>query len=247
MWKLEGPIATWHSSRFQARIDVRRPAEGLECLVFQGSSLPHTRVMQMIVAAPGDTSSLQLEECYVRERDLVASYRHRGASAVHPVFYWSLDDEPACDAVRMEALVATETDLLNANPLVQVYCHVPATRCRVFSDPASLPGTQVQWPDEDVWEIPGDGAGHVVTFECEASEIVYGQIAAGTDVLMTSLSRDRSTHIVTAAVSLFGGRLEKGVIRRTRLCGFLTTAAQTERVLSAQWQSLHAAAPPLGA
>jgi hypothetical protein len=147
----------------------------------------------------------------------------------------------------MEALVATETDLLNANPLVQVQCHVPATHCRMFSDPTSLTGTAVQWTNQDVVEIPGGGAGHVVTFENEASQIVYGQIAAGTDVLMTSLSRDSSTSIVTAAVSLFGGRLEKGVIRRTRLCGFLTTAASAERVLSAQWQSIHAAPPPLGA
>ncbi len=247
MWRLAGSTATWHDDQYRVALDLLHPERGLAEIVAQGQTFPDAALLQMHVAADGTNPALRLTDRYVRGSDLIATYADVGQN-VRPEFCWRVlpAGEPALGAFMIETLISTQTDLLNSDPTIDIQSCLRAATCSLFSEPQVAAGeTLTPLRIANSPHIDYAASGCAMLFDCDASPLTYAQLFDAVDVVRTSLSSDLANQTITATVSLFGGRFEKGVIRRTRMRGIWAPADHAERLLRVCWNDMRLAPLPL--
>ncbi len=257
MWRLVGTTATWQCDQLRASLDLQQPQRGLERLAFQGKSLRETALMQVFLADRDEEtggcersrlrSRLQLEECYVRGSDLVATYADSGRN-VFPEFYWrvSTGSPTHSGAVVLDLLVSMRTDLPDGDPSVDLRCRLPAESCDVIREPGSVAEEIVSLRnDREQGDIGCGPSGIAFSFHLPESLPLFALMFHAADVMGTGLEADAAEQVIRSTVSFFGGRVERGVIRRATLRGVLVPEERAGHVVTEQWLDLLAAPPPL--
>ncbi len=232
VWKVAAQQVELRSARLQAHLNLSRPADGLREIFFNGIPLPNQKIMSICSPVSGDGSQRDavIEDCYVRGNDLVVTYAPHAAEATALQVYWRYH-EPWDGSAAIEVILSSQTDSLHAQPTVSICSRVggDAAWWLASSEPPSFesaPRSAGRWDGPQgearlgAWLIRNTAA------QCSYAEMVYP-------------SDFRCGHIVKQAdwlleYELMRESLEKGVIRRARVCA-LWISGDTPPASVAHW------------
>jgi len=224
MWKTDGTKATWNS---QFQMDLANPNAGVKV---HGARVLCTHWRGTHAGLP-----LNLVESYVRGQDCIANYAPIPPDQVQPQIYWRGSFDPAKNATGLEMIVSMQTSLLDSDPLVAIVSELPA-------------GEELSWCDRE-WQPIGGGQarlerdkGHSGLFllRPENADWSYAEAVFPSDFVQTDRLLSRSH-------PLFAERLEKGVIRRGRVAGWLLPRERDQELALALWNTFCQSPPPLTA
>ncbi len=156
-----------------------------------------------------------ISECYIRGSDLVASFERPGPLAAVPHVYWRVRHDKAARAVGVELIVSMRTDLLDSEPQTHVVTELSHATIR----PEPL----------RILDLSGG--------------ISYFQIVHPDDLFAVEERHAGDRYRITT--TLFPERLEKGVIRRARICGWFLPSDSDLAVAVELAREFIAEPPPL--
>jgi hypothetical protein len=226
----------WHANDVGARLECGPLVgsvsldESSACFLverWQSRALYGTNVLSYFGPQAG-TSGLGMAETYVRGNDFVATYVEGSKQRVTPQLYWRAECLDEFHAARLELIVSVKTDLLDSRPLSRTHSLLSADG--TFFHTASLASPRfetLQSPRERVTKKGGraihiDASAspeHLFVFRMPDVGLSFAQVVHPTDYVAADVGID-SEPPYSLVMTLFPERLEKGVIRRGRVCGF---------------------------
>jgi hypothetical protein len=225
VWRLEADRACVSQDGLSGEVRLARPARGISALSF-GQALPGLRLLGVAGADLGDSDSPIPADAYERGGDLVLTYAETAMRPLRVEIYWRvLTDEvlPAA-AAGFDLQVSAQTSLLDADSALWSESRVPAQHVARLSDAAA-----------DCWLFRGAD-----------SRYSYAEMIHPADDRGCLLSRGaNAADGWLLRRSLFGERLEKGVILRARLRGLLLPRHDDEQAAIAACESFVASQLPL--
>jgi hypothetical protein len=242
--------APWQLDGYQARlalggglsgnVDLLQPAAGLQ---FHWQNRIHIVALGVELPPVKPSEAGALIDAWVRGGDLVATYsqgeKRRGQ------IYWrvqSCDDAAAASVPTLELIASVQTSLLDSDPALGVRSLVAAQEVlRLTDDPNGR---------LDVIHFDEGGATSVAAsstpacFVFRLGEMSYLEMVHPVDFTGSSLQRLPDGQIELSH-RLFRGRLEKGVILRSRLRGLFVPREQDAALARRCYASFAASEPPL--
>jgi hypothetical protein len=192
-----------------------RSLYGLNVLTYFGPS-----------ASAGD---LGHAETYVRGGDFVATFAEGGRDRVTPQLYWRAECYDDLAAAKLELIVSVKTDLLDSRPMSRTHSLISAEATILHASlldaskfvtlkkpgqPSSAgSGRSIRFDATDSSE-------HLFVFRLAELDLSFGQVVHPSDYVAAELGID-SEPPYSLLTTLFPERLEKGVIRRGRIAGWL--------------------------
>ncbi len=198
---------TWKNELAEAKLDdavlrmsLAKPTDGLNYVPTLGG------VWSFFQCQPIPEHKLQIEEAYVRQRDMIVRFgQSQGDQFGFQLNYRLLELDPRF-VFGLEFWISIQTDHLDVEPKTQITCHSPAgaswnsmTHGRVLDLDESAPDAH----SSPAALIAGD-SNHSVAWLIEFSDQQHAELI--------SLEEDQRQ-----SVELFGQFMEKGVIRRARM------------------------------
>jgi hypothetical protein len=214
MWTIAHQRATFSTPQLQLAVNFHEPWNGVELIQYQQHSLPNPpRILRAHVQAlVADREPLC--ECYIRGRDLLATYQPAMQGKVRVQIYWrAWPEQPANSVpVGVQMILSAQTDLLDAAPQTQT--------SSVFNP---MPAAQWCALRENAYLLSG------LTDDVSYLEMIHPSDFAG-------VSLNQPSSPPSLAWTLFPERMEKGVIRRSRICGLLLPQQQDREQASLAMQ-----------
>jgi hypothetical protein len=180
-----------------------------------------------------DTRSLNLLESYVRGADFAARFAEIGESHIAPELLWRAEQRNHFTA-RLELLLSVRTDLLDSKPLVTCCSSASAGAIALYTASLDTPNFSVidvlptRRGDVTVWH-PGTNFNeassreHLFVFRMKDEDLSFAQMVHPSDFASAQITADMGLRPCLTA-KLFPEHLEKGVIRRGRICGWFMPA-----------------------
>ncbi|MCE9607175.1 MAG: hypothetical protein K8U03_20000 [Planctomycetia bacterium] len=219
-WQLDGTSGRLDIVGFQATLDLAQPRLGLR----MANSAAAVLGLQLGTSLV-DSSAVEPAESYVRGADLVATYNQTEARPLRVQAYWHVaalaHSFVARDARLIELQVSINTTLLDLRPTIDVV-------------------TQLNSPVEKL--TFGEASAWLVRFADRP--YTYIEIPHPRDCARTAFEPAAAGR-TTLRHTLFGRKLEKGVIMRGRVRGALVPRADDVATAEALVDDLLNAAPPL--
>lgn len=213
-WKLDQHRAGLSLEGFSGAIDLTRPADGIVDLIGPDGPLVGSRLMGVLIPGFPAGSPDSLLECHRRGGDLAVAYRESAGWPARLDVRWRLVPLPAGPGA-IELILSVRTYSLTCQPILSVLTTIRAEEVLAI-DPnglaRSLTGSEEGWV--------GLTPANCLVFR--RGPLSYVQMVHPND-----FSRDELLHPTEPIVPvqfrhrLFSQPLEKGVIVRTRLRGFL--------------------------
>ena len=226
-WKLSGPSFSLTCGQLTADGDLRDFSLGLHILSWAGlpvgASILGPQLHQLT------DGEFAITDFYIRGADLVVSCERPEPAALVPQFYWRARLHESLAAVGIELILSMRTDLLDSQPQTRIH--------------TSLLSDEVLWAnglDVDAFQAAPAGsftradlpAGHFPAYvfrrarergpTAKEANVSYFQMVHPDDFFSTEICSKK--HMKQLATTLFPERLEKGVIRRARVCGWFLPA-----------------------
>ncbi|WP_254513430.1 hypothetical protein [Anatilimnocola floriformis] len=217
-WDLNGTLATATLGEYQISVDAALPTSGVAWSTadrkgFQGTTLQF-RPPVSARAAP------VLVDLYVRGSDLVATYEELSGAAVQPQLYWRLLEHPAMKAIGVQLLISMQTSLLNSEPRCTIVSELPEARTAIWNwKEKTWWGSDKDQQGFDLRSDPSAG-GFVTWFSTQQEPNSYVEVIYPDDRVTQKITLGRSE------ACFFSEPLEKGVIRRGRIAGWLVPNAK---------------------
>jgi hypothetical protein len=249
MWNLDKTIARSESDALATMVQLLRPDLGLTQirvgLAGETWRAGETTSVMRVCRGVGTPDAAVISECYVRGADLIATYEASASRAVRSQIYWRMLDADGEMAVGVEVLVSVETDLLDSDPSTIVSSALPAAQVLVLRD-AAPPAFEVVDPTERGSDaLVGDGI-QVVLARLQGCPFSYVEMISPTDCDRSAISLDStSSGMVRVDHVCFAERLEKGVIRRSRLRGYFVLREQDTDIANQLRVQFAESEPPL--
>jgi hypothetical protein len=231
-WNTTNNIATAQLGDYRIEVDAANPQRGVQWstdkkLAFQGVTL-------QFVPPASAKGPLQLHDLYVRGCDLVASYDQIPGAEVQPQLYWRLLQHAALEAIGVEVLISMQTSLLHSDPKCAIESALPGVRTAVW-DQASKLWRHSEENSNFHLQLARQSRGCVSWFSPAKENYSYVEIVYPDDVVAQDLTLGR------CQTAFFAEPLEKGVIRRGRVAGWLVPNARLMSGPTAALQLLDAA------
>jgi hypothetical protein len=218
-WKLTGPHAELTCGPLSGRVVLDDPRGGLAELAWHGQACPAFEVLRC--SFPEDA---HVVDAYIRGNDLVIAWSQSEKCAVAPQLYCRSQLRPELGAAGIELVISVQTSLLESRPGTIV--RSLARDARLFhamelAADAFRECTENQWHNAE----QSPSLLHLTVLRDEASGVSYAEVVHPSDFgamqLVVWHNRKRG-----AQWTLFQKpELEKGVIRRARVCGWFLPAA----------------------
>ncbi len=241
MWSLEGSTARWQTASLLLRVDVEQPDRGLHEISWCGRALTALQLLRVAALSSGG-HGYALEDVYVRGRDMVATYAQTANSPLRTQVYWRIGQLPDVDGgIVLEAIISAQTQLLDSDPRMEISSVLVGRDWSLLRGPAERGDCESLAVDAQRpcrLDVPPDGA--AVLLRSPEGACTYGQLIPRADWVESRIVWD-------AATAYFAARLEKGVLRRTRVAALLMPRDRDIEHLRAYWSALQLAAPPLTA
>ena len=162
---------------------------------------------------------LQIAETYVRGSDLVAECAHAGEDRVAPQLYWRVAPVNNGQVIRVELVLSVRTELLDSAPLWTTNS-VVADASLYHTD--ELKTTKFGEIDQSSYQFNrDDSAENLFVFRVPGIGFSYAEMTHPSDFVSAEAKGDEPPCV---QMQLFPERLEKGVIRRARICGWFMPA-----------------------
>jgi hypothetical protein len=236
-WQLAGTIGALSHGNVLGRVDVSQPYRGLQDLRWNDRVLPgHLNSVRRLaeerdnLAAPHNVAAwpLALNEAYVRDADLVATYKESADWPYAPQIYWSagtLDDVRSVIA-SLSLVASVQTHLLDTWPRIGASSQLECEEVLQLNNNGKQPLSQPLRPGQIV-SASSDAC--CVLRRLTGGELTYVEIMPASDFHDVSLSVDTAAGEQFVTWTLFSEFMEKGVIRRARLVSaFLPRANDVE-------------------
>lgn len=215
-WNLNGTLATATlnagGTEYQIAVDVGDPTRGVRWTTATAGSFQGTTLQ--FQPPPSARSALVLADCYVRGADVVATYEQLPGAEVQPQLYWRLLEHPELAAIGVQVLISMQTSLLHSEPRCTVASQLPGVRTAIWN------WTDQRWFGSDKAEgfnlqSQPSARGFVTWFSTPQETNSYLEVIYPDDEVTQHVTLGRSE------ACFFAEHLEKGVIRRGRIAGWL--------------------------
>jgi hypothetical protein len=227
--QLSGSIGGLRSGAVSAFVDAARPDLGLS-RVFVGKALLPGPLFCVerepdVESAPSQTTNLaaawplSVNEVYVRDSDLVASYNAVEDWPYSPQIYWSSGALDAVDGVigSFSLLVSVQTHLLDTRPRIAAESRFRCDEIWQLKDGGDGDGSAEQLAPGAAIHCRGRYCCIVRRWNDEP--VSYAEIMMANDFRDVAFIRDAPSDECRLKWTLFSEFMEKGVIRRARLVG----------------------------
>jgi hypothetical protein len=193
-WNLEKLRATYAVNGWQVELNPTDPAAGLD-LRHHGKACG---TLLRVIPLPSHARCIQ--EAYVRESDLIVRYEQDGNDLYSFQLNWRAFDSGLSDALGLEMWLSIQTSLLDTYPTVDIR-----------SLTSGGPWTTLTL--RDVHQSEEDWTAGIVSRCADQSTLIMVQAS---DAQQADLQPCQSP--LENSLRMFGSFMEKGVIRRARLC-----------------------------
>jgi len=247
-WQLQGDQALLQLDRFNGRVDLTRPSEGLLDFGHAGAALGSRGLLAIETpsCAGGDSSKLLVER-HVRGASLSVSYRESSLWPVRVDALWRAATGPGLDrtAATIDLLISVWTDLMETRPQLTVRSTLWADEILHLVDLDSA-RFETLGPIRALRIEPSGGPGCLL-FQPPDTDLSYAEMVHPADLLHDDLTGpEASRGLVSVRHRLFPGSLEKGVIRRGRVRGLLCPRTDDTRIAAACYAAFIAEEAPIG-
>ncbi len=220
-WKLSGPGATLKCGLLEAF--ARCDNEGLDLLVSKWRDQAIPGVSVLCSAGPAQCAGqLDIAERYVRGTDLVATCKPVGEYRIAPQIYWQASFHPALNAARVEMVLSAQTDLLDSGPAWSVNSFLRGAELFYSGLYPQAVFANITRASRD-FALRAATSEHLFVFRLASLGLSYAQMVHPTDFASADVAMDEGQPLLLST-TLFPDRLEKGVIRRGRICGWFMPA-----------------------
>jgi hypothetical protein len=242
MWRVRGTLANLETERLSGTMDMQQPQLGLHALRLESTDGPRESlpIALLRLQLPGGTPAEEIQDHWVRGTDLVCRYAATKQRAAQPEIYWRCLDSP--DATGLELIISVQTSLLDDHPGIGVESELPESE--VWWLPSTVPPESARLARSAGAANPPyrvDGAGTWIVRL--ASQVSYLEMIYPTDFCESELSTSKDRIVLQSR--LFPERLEKGVIRRGRIRGWLVQSAADLVAAHRLFQEFASSEPPL--
>ncbi len=193
-WELKTQQAALVSNDWRVELVPTEPMSGLK-VFHQGVELG-----TVLCVIPQPTHSRHIQEAYVRQADLIVRYEQHGDDLYTLQLNWRTFDCDLDGALAIELWLSVQTTLLDTHPVVELKSSVNASNWETVSlrerkaEPSERPAVMVAHCGQ-----------HTLLVMVQASDVEH--VALQSDDLDTEHT-----------LRMFGHFMEKGVIRRARVC-----------------------------
>ena len=232
MWQLHPNEASVCLPRMSAKVCPQRPWQGVREIRYGRRDVPATVLR---IQLPGECVERAPKELYIRGSDLIATYPDLEPGRVRCQIYWRCVSLPEWRAEGFDLILSVQTDLLDSHPDLTVtsqHHHATGWKSRAFATVA-MPG-EASKPSADAppacfvtWD---DGITYV--------EMIHPRGDGRLVIAPQSETRESQWQ-------LFGGPLEKGVLRRSCLRGLFLPTEDADAAAEAIYRDLIASPLPL--
>jgi hypothetical protein len=241
-WQLDGYKARLSlSGGLSGDVDLLQPAAGLQLhwrdrihIAALGVALPPVRI----------TEADSLIDAWVRGGDLVATYSH--GQERRGQIYWRVPQGDALTpavASSVELIASIQTSLLDFDPALDVRSHVAAQEILQLIDADTTRADAIYLADPSV-EIAPSSVPACFIFRLGDCELSYLEMVHPLDFTGSVLRRLPDGQFELSH-QLFRGRLEKGVILRSRLRGLMVPREHDLVLAGTCYTDFAASEPPL--
>jgi hypothetical protein len=215
-WQMEGDGAHLRCGPLAALVGAG--PDGLDLIIEAWNRQAVPGIAVLCSSGPDQSGGpLDIAERYIRGNDFIASCNAMGPHRIRPHLYWRASFDEHRSAARVELVLSAQTELLDSVPTWTVSSYVLGSKlfyARDLSDPHF----------EDISNAAkkvevGDCCGHLFVFRIEESALSYAQMVHPSDFVSAASLFDGNQPLVIES-KLFPEHLEKGVIRRGRICGW---------------------------
>ena len=219
-WSAEGFVAKLACGPLRGQVEPAAVGEWFRALSWRDRPI---EVFALAVSAGEPLDYNQLQR-HIRGADLVHVFPKSSAERVAREAYWRAAHHAARGAVQVELIYSAQTDLLDSNPETNVSTSVAGGRVFRCQDLNAGCFAELRLADYPGLELVAvNSREHLVLFRNEALGFSYAEMVHPTDYVRSNLfSNDRRSMFCVSV--LFPERLEKGVIRRGRVCGWFLPA-----------------------
>jgi hypothetical protein len=218
-WRIEEHGAHLDCGLLQAFAVSAAENPGLIARSWNGQAVPRFAVL--CSHGPKQRSeALSVAERFVRKTDLVECCDPVGPHRITRHIYWRASFDERLTAARIELILSAQTELLDSVPTWTVAsCVLDAQR--FYTNDLQ------QHRFEDLSNSAkscnaNDSSEHLFVFRLERLGLSYAQMVHPSDFVSAHAPFERNPDLVVS--TLFPEHLEKGVIRRGRICGWFMPA-----------------------
>jgi hypothetical protein len=209
-------------------VNVLEPWRGLISPQWRGAALlPAVLVLQVDARELIAPNRLPLD-VYIRQQDLVATYAPSEGRNVQSQIYWRASQ---IDSVaKIELILSAQTHLLDSRPALVALSVLPAAEVYHLADSSSQL-TELALDNGSKVEFSPSQCAPLFLFRPHGQSYSYAEMVQPADFAGAQLEL-RGEELLRFSHPLFAERLEKGVIRRVRMCGaFLPRDRDLQRAM----------------
>lgn len=215
MWRLDKDQAFFSGRCGAVRLELTRPDRGLRDLIYRDQR-PSGEFLQLAFSwIEPTTPALEIADAYVRDEDLVVSYRPNSAG-IHAQLYWRplmVADERG--GLCLELWISVQTDFLDSDPRVATTSLIPhATAWRMTSATTRL-FAPCEVPSSGPIAFSRQTGPGVLLVRAAQEPWCYAEMVHPLDFGDARL--EPTSDSCRWGFLLLSDRLEKGVLRRARL------------------------------
>jgi hypothetical protein len=244
MWKLSGSRAELLLGPLDVQIDLTHVERGLDQVRIAGHAWENARLLSVYLPSRTGEEPLIPLESYLRGTDVVATYPPLAPYTIQPQIYWRARQQPSLSAVGVELIVSVQTSQLYSEPQTPILSEIPDVEGALIWTPGDQPRTLVPTPlPRTLSAARGDHG--IVACGIPGTNHVYLEMIHPSD--LDAMNVETVEGGVRIAAQVFQEHLEKGVIRRARVCGWLLPAADWQWRGWSLYESYRLEHPPLTA
>jgi hypothetical protein len=216
-WTLQETIAKLDSPQLPGEVDVLFPWHGFRWSA--SAAQAQIAILKVFTRASAGATPDTLVDCYQRGLDLVATYAQTPERNVRPQVYWRYVEPNG-----LELVLSSQTSLLDSQPLTSLESALP--------DGEALGLVDGEWSAStlDNWQTDARAPRANLFRPSVMPEQSYLELVHPTDFAGVQLSR--ADGLLTLRWRLFPEPLEKGVIRRGRVRGYVLPRAKDAEAAS---------------
>jgi hypothetical protein len=243
-WQLEVHQACLSLGELSGAIDLRAPGEGLK-LRFHGQLFTALAVELPTLT---DTQATTALEAWVRGNDLVATYSQRQDRHTRGQMYLRAQQylNAGSAAPAIELITSVQTSLLDSDPSLNVRSRIAARDILRLTEIATNRAMPIERNDDQQHFLAAPAEIACFIFRLNGGQSSYVEMVHPADFNHSVLRRLPSGE-TELSHRLFAGRLEKGVILRSRVRALLVPSENDAALASACYADFATSEPVLTA
>ncbi len=246
MWELDDRAASVQLAGLTAQVNLHEPHKGLHNVVAHGESMPCAGVLQTRIGDKPSGWNDELVDSYVRGADLVAVYAPVAQRNINSEIYWRAIQYEDLETVGVEIIASVQTNLLDSDPRMTIGSTLP--RCDISRLSDAIEPRFEHVTATDVKPLVLDSGVGLILFRLAGAAYSYIEMIHPADFSAAELRECTSDEErICSKFRIFDEPLEKGVIRRSRVCGMFLAREGDEQVAVECYRRFVDSAVPLTA